>query len=512
MRTLLLFLSLSTCCQGAVIVANSVSYSDVSNAVASAHSGDTVQLPTGAGMWLTNLTVSGITLQGNGSNNTIIIDETPVNSSACPVITMQTTNGFLTRLSSLTVRNGVTNTFPFIKFSGNVQVSGTNFGLRIDHCFFSNLTGKPIDTFSQVNGLIDQNMFAMPAGQGAGGNSIEVDGSDFGDYAWSQPYSYGSSNALYIESNVFTSGNNFSAIDLANGAIAVIRDNAFMGTYISTHGTETGQRYRSVRAIEVYNNHFQYLPTFEQYENFFAGVLFRGGTGLIWSNTFVGFSVATGMQSFRATDNDPGFTPWFGATGFNGYDSNSATLLTSITTASGSTLVDSAQHWTTNQWVGYTVYNPRTYNGFTNCGLVVSSTATTMSFASSRSANSQIQFTFGDTYYVHYTYPNFDQVGRGQGDLVSGATPAAQWYHEALSPVYSWGNTLVQWENVPVNGNPDPYNEGYINIAGGRDYTNIALSGYTPLSYPYPAYYVPPTPVAPSVGLIGKLGRISNMH
>lgn len=512
MRALLLLLSLSTCCQGAVIVANSVSYSDVSNAVASAHSGDTVQLPTGAGMWLTNLTVSGITLQGNGSNNTIIIDETPVNSSACPVITLQTTNGFLTRLSSLTVRNGVTNTFPFIKFSGNVQVSGTNFGFRIDHCFFSNLTGKPIDTFSQVNGLIDQNMFAMPGGTGAGGNSIEVDGSDFGDYAWSQPYSYGSSNALYIESNVFTSGNNFSAIDIANGGIAVIRNNVFMGTYISTHGTETGQRYRSVRAIEVYNNYFQYLPTFEQYENFFAGVLFRGGTGLIWSNTFIGFSVATGMQSFRATDNDPRFTPWYGATGFNGYDSNSVLLAQGTVTTQGATLVDVSQHWTLNQWVGCSVLDTNPVGGFTNSGLVIASTSNTMTFAASVTGYLQIQFANHDPYFVHYTYPNFDQPGRGQGDLVTGATPTPQWYHEALSPIYSWGNTLIQWENVPVSGDPDPYNEGFINITGGRDYTNIALAGYTPLSYPYPAYYVPPAPLAPSVGLIGKLGRISNMH
>jgi hypothetical protein len=77
-------------------------------------------------------------------------------------------------------------------------------------------------------------------------------------------------------------------------------------------------------------------------------------------------------------------------------------------------------------------------------------------------------------------YPCIDQCGRGKGDLLSQAMPTpAVWPHQAVEPVYAWGNTL--------NGGVGTIGSSYSAIKSGRDYINgTQMPGYRPLAYPHP--------------------------
>ena len=474
-----------------VINANSGSYVDVSLAVAQALPGDTVVIPPGRNIWSQTMTVSGITLLGSGTNQTVIVDETPITGFGLPIFNMVTLPGKLTRIGKLTITVGATNTFPTVSVQGgnaaagtrgNINVYGTNI-FRIDHCVFHYLTGKPIHVMSMNFGLIDHCTMEMLAGA----NAIEVDGgvasdSGLGDWSWSVPYAYGSSNALFIEDNYISSADQFTAIDVSNGGRAVIRKNYFFGSFVYTHGTESGQRYRSVRVVEVYSNIFQFSTTV--FNNGSSAITIRGGTALLFNNWVTNFYNITSLQDYRTTDQSPAFTPWFGATGLNGYDNNSPLLMTNVASVTTNYLVVNNAGWTNNQYYGCTVYNLR--NNL--CGIVITNNANSMWFLSAASPMYQLTFNAGDQFQVHMVYPQLDQPGRGYGGLMTGDVPAHVWPNQASEPIYLWNNYLSR--NYLPTAIGGLGNSTYPDIAEGRDFINSPKPGYTPYTYPHPLTFI----------------------
>lgn len=468
-----------------LINAVSGSFADVSSAVASASPGDTVVIPAGQNTWTQTLNLSGITLQGAGTNLTVIVDETPITGYGAPIFNV-TTAPTMTRITQLTITVGVTNTYPTVSMQagnasagvrGNINIFG-NYPFRIDHCVFHYLTGKPVNITGQANGLIDHCVFEMFAGA----NAIEVDGgvgsdNGWGDYSWSTPYVFGSSNAMFIEDNYISSVFKFTAIDSDNGARVVIRHNFFQSSFVYTHGTESGQRTRSVRALEAYNNIFNYSTVFD---NCSQAIAIRGGTAVIFNNCATNFYSLAALQDYRSTDNSPAFTPWFGATGLSGYDSNSPALLSGVASATSTTLVISNANWAVNQFYGCTVYNSN--NNLS--GIVTTNNANTMWFLTSASPWYQIHFAAGDTFVVHLVYPQLDQPGRGYGTLLTGATPNPIWANQTLEPIYFWSNSL-DYNFQPTASGGLGYSL-YPNIANGRDFTNAVKAGYSPFIYPHP--------------------------
>jgi hypothetical protein len=466
--------------RAAVINALSCSFLDVSNAVGKAKAGDTVLLPPGTNSWWSLMTISGITLQGAGVNSTVIKDESPIVSSGNgnAFLQMNAQPGAITRITQIQFTHGVTNNVNTFAndYGPEILVYGSTNNLRIDHCFFNVLSGKTIQIGEDTFGLIDHNTFVTFNRIG-----IQVFGKGYGDVDWAAPTQYGSANAVYIEDNSFQDGNNFGWVDVSNGGRAVFRHNTCNGYYFNTHGAETTQRYRSARYSEVYNNNFSYALG-QQYQNFYAMVDIRGGSAVIYSNVANGYWSVASLNSYRTTDNDPGFLPWFGATGLRAWDSNSPALLTGTATVTSSSLVVPGAGWTPNQWYGCTVYNVNN----TLCGMVVSNDATSMQFMTSRHAGFQITFTAGDQYTVHKVYPMIDQVGQGQCDLLSGDNPSPVWLHAASEPVYVWGNQRSVNYNVLTAG---VANAGttYPNIQENRDYfNNIPRPNYTGFTYPHP--------------------------
>src|SRR6202012_932845 len=111
--------------RSAVVNAASGSFADVSTAVSQAQLGDTVSIPPGTNIWTGTLQISGITLQGAGTNLTVIVDETPPVGNGTPLIQM-TTTAAMTRVTQLQMLLGVTNTFPYQNYNGSIMVDGAS--------------------------------------------------------------------------------------------------------------------------------------------------------------------------------------------------------------------------------------------------------------------------------------------------------------------------------------------------------------------------------------------------
>lgn len=462
----------------AVINVTSLAFPIVSNAVASAHIGDTVLLPPGTNWWPGVLNLSGITLQGSGQSSTVIVDETPASGSGYPLIEINTTSNAMTRVTQLEIIHGVTNALPFQNYTGDIVVYGGAPLFRVDNCTFTWLTGKPIHVGGGENGLIDHCTFLMSNTA----NAVEVNGSGFGDVSWASPATYGTSNALFIENNYIYSANDFCAVDIDVGGRVVFRDNTLVGSFFNTHGTETGQRYRGSRQFEVYNNSFTWGGGL-QYNNFYTGCDIRGGSGVVFSNTFVGYWSVAELNYYRGTDNDPNFLPWFGATGLRTWDNNGPLLLTNNATATSNAFVVARATWTSNQWVGATAYN---YDDQL-CGIVVSNNANTMWFRASRSSYLQIMFNSGDPVVLHNVYPALDQPGYGSGNLLTNlVSPTPVYLSEQSEPAYFWSNSLSYMYAKPTTASPDVWS-ALPNIQLNRDfYNDIPKPGYTPYQYPHP--------------------------
>ncbi len=458
------------------ITANSASFTDVSNAVASASPGDTVTIPAGTALWTNQLTCLGVSLIGSGTNQTVIVDNIDrlANDQECLILFSSLTNGFA-RCSNFQITGGNTTE----NYKGEI-VASMDLPARIDNLFFNLPSDKGIIVGGTSNGLIDHCTFVL-----SNSSAIYANGDGFGDVSWATPVDYGTSNALYIEDCLFTNvvPNSSTAVanDAQSGAREVFRHNIVLNTSFQNHGTESGLRYRSSRSYEIYDN------TFVDTQNYDTPIFLRGGTGVIFSNTAVGYYNMCSLNDYRMLQT---FGVWGGATGFNPWDDNSPTLYATVIHAGSNNspnLVASGVNWTPNQWVGYTVND-------LNSGL--------FSIITSNSAN-VIYTGLGRTYFMSYNtkdtnqiylaIQSIDQVGLGSGDLLGDipltqtpwdqayntTTGTASWPHEVSEPLYLWGNTL--------NGQPGLVSTYYPNIQENLDYYNqTAKPGYTPFTYPHP--------------------------
>lgn len=471
------------------VFAASTSFVDVSNAVAAAQCGWTVQLPAGTNGWYNTLNISGVTLKGMGTNQTMILDEMPIvgGGNGTPFLVLNTVSCAPTRITGIRFSGGVTNNitnFPN-NFGPNIQIDGSASNWRVDNCQFVYLSGKTMEQFGDVYGVVDHCNFLTYTRI-----ALEIFGQGpWGDADWASPITFGSSNATYMENNYFrdTVDNFCGWVDVSGGGRVVFRYNNCNNYYVNTHGAETTQRFRSSRYVEIYMNTFTY-ETNSNFQNFYTVCDIRGGTGIIWSNQAYGYYAVGSLNNYRSADNDPGFTPWYGATGLTNWDGNGSQLASGHAgMASTSNLIDTNASWTVNQWVGATVYNYRS----TLIGCVTANNSTNITFAGSRHSQFQIGFNSGDNYTIHRIYPMFDAPGVGTGDLLvdQGSNPTPVFLNETAAPVYGWANN--RWQNgspgttffVTTNG----IGTGYSCILPGRDFTNSFKVGYVPYTYPHPA-------------------------
>jgi hypothetical protein len=485
----LLFLTMVSKSAATTWNAASGAYIDVSNAVAQTHYGDIVQIPAGTWTWTNaELSISGITVAGAGTNATFILDNLPVPSAANNwaqyhrFFVATTTTNALTRITGITFKDGG-NTYH--DFKGKIEFDGRrgpSTSWRLDHCNFINLNGDNVFVHGQAVSVIDHCYFQL---QGSGVTLYGISYSDsYGDVPWATPSNYGSTNALYIEDCLFTNiipnSSSSAAFDGYAGARVAFRHNIVWNTFFGTHGNDTAQRYRGVRMVEMYNN------TFNDNQNFVTAMDFRSGTGVVFSNTVSGYSMFDTMENYRNVQ--PNY--WGGVNGSSAWDSNSATVYYSGThagTNSAPAFLASGVSWTPGQWAGYVMVDSTSgrYD-------LIQNNSSNQLFMTAMKDLSPVLFTNGDSIQILYVGAALDEIGHGSGDLCADSlanwptistinVPAniAAWPHQSLDPLYSWGNTL--------NGNPSGLTSSYANIVQGREiYYNTVRPGYTPYTYPHP--------------------------
>lgn len=506
----------------------------VKAAIALAQPGDTVRIPAGTWGWTNGqVNFSGITVAGQGTNVTVLVDRLPGSGNFAGFFLITPSTNTFTRLTGITFGDDGRG---IMSFKGKVLVDGRAYYAaapwRIDHCSFQYLNGNNIFPYGN-NGLIDHCAFYLRAeaisqyGLSINpGNPWNIDdpmNDPWGDFPYSRvkPPGYGVTNALYIESCYFTNqlAQGAPAVyDGYAGAVSVFRNNYLINCGWYNHGNDTSGRYRSCRQWEIYNN------TFISEQNWVTAMDFRGGTGLVFSNNVSGYKLFNTIENYRNVQPNS----FGGVDGTNQWDSiDPVPRWTGTNTAVGTKVICPGANWTPHQWAGFTISAPTAGSAAIGHGagtvtfcLIQDNTSDTLNMIQPK--DFQILFNVGDIFKIYFVNAALDQVGRGSGSLIhdvrSGSYPnwinstwnmdtlASTWPNQDLSPLYSWGNTM--------NGSSSGVSSPYPNIKEGRDiYFNTSKPNYTPLAFPHPVVVVqdgagggtvtnPPPPVlTPPTGL-----------
>jgi hypothetical protein len=318
--------------QAVIVSAGTGSFADVSKAVSLARAGDTVQIPPGTNVWTSTLwATNGISIQGAGIDQTVIIDEIPRSSTSTALLIFSASTNQSFRLSGVTLRGGVTNTT--LNWDGALRLFGSSRSFRLDHVKFDNLHASNLYISGWLYGVVDHCLFN--AGAGTEVRHTSWNGLSYGDGSWADQTYWGTEKAVYFEDNQFSDQNSSGVVDGYAGARFVFRYNTVTNGFIVNHGTDSTQRYRSCRSMEIYGNTFYWSPTARNAPWPFA-IYSRGGGALIFSNSFSGaFGSMATVANYRSTTNPEGFPwpPWGpclntvqGTTGPSAYDGNTDNL------------------------------------------------------------------------------------------------------------------------------------------------------------------------------------------
>lgn len=342
----------------AIIAAADGTQAAINTAMASASDGDTVTVPAGTWTWtgstpLLSIT-KAITLKGAGIGNTLIGDGCTGQNDRLITITLVANK--VTRLSGFTFfRDGTrsaNNTAGIINVVG--QIAGgvmDDRRIRIDHCFFNLLQGLSL----QINcawGVMDHCNLINSSNMVYCYNATAY---VFADDRWSEPAPWGSEEFFFMENNTFERVTQGAGVDAYAGARYVARYNTSTRAHWDAHGTESAQRARGTRAIEIYRNTMIGPFTGNAYVNL------RSGTALIHHNTVTNASInvrSAALVNERCGDS---YLPWSSADGVNYWDNNgpSNPVAEYVATqgngdgAGTRKVVVAGAGWAVDEWKGY---------------------------------------------------------------------------------------------------------------------------------------------------------------
>jgi hypothetical protein len=138
-----------------------------------------------------------------------------------------------------------------------VQGSGVNASVRLDHnTWLGNAGGCPMLTASNLFGVADHNAFTANA-QMVPIAIFDFGGNGHGDDSWATADNMGSAQIFYFETNTITGNTgSYMVTDGWRGSRVVWRYNQFVNAGVGNHGTESSERDRGMRQMEVYENDF----------------------------------------------------------------------------------------------------------------------------------------------------------------------------------------------------------------------------------------------------------------
>lgn len=489
--------------QAATNYAASVSFVDVSNACYAAAPGDIVIMPPGMAVWSNALWLPlGVSLSGSGTNQTIITDAAILSNNAL-INAVNVPGGFTslsanypTRISNFQIVGAGNATYGLESDAVITIGSGVDnqpLPWRIDHVFFNQCVSHQIIVWNKL-GLIDDCYFLMNSpSQTIQAVRVIGDLQSLGSYSWSIPYLYGTTNSLYVEGNTFDNETANSVngwiCDIPQGGGMVFRDNLAINAVWGNHGLEGN---RSCRWWEIYNNTF--MATNNSFTEELYAMDFRGGTGVVFSNTIAGYRIAESTENYRSTTY---FAMMGGANGLNNVDANGPAILVSGTWTNASVICTSNQltfgpgTWTTNLQ-GFTLVDTNVYaydlygQPALAFALIISNDDSTLTFYPEKTTGSTtpcFAINNGDTWVLTHVNRALDQIGSGSDTgqvLPFSNNQLVGSDNQPVETLYWWGNTL--------NGADCHFkNNNYLSIIEGRDFTNdVPKPGYTPLPFPHP--------------------------
>lgn len=299
--------------RAATITAASTSLAHVSNAIASASSGDVVAIPAGSSTWTASLLVtnSSLTIIGAGTNYTIL---TRTNGS---LFDLRPINGIV-RVSSVSFVGGWTD--PLIELVGRNEAGSGNpiYSFRIDRCRFTQ--GKrSINPNYYVLGLVDQCTFSNC--------NIAVGVTGDNSASWARPITIGTTNTICIERCAFMVDNSAPSepneqIYHQNGGRTVTRFNTFDGSSASSYNFlpfESHGNWSSSATVSAYSTNALEVrgqPLIEIYGNTFAAhhsyrmIYLRGGMSIIASNVLT-YASGGAPSSIELTEEETWQTSFF---------------------------------------------------------------------------------------------------------------------------------------------------------------------------------------------------------
>jgi hypothetical protein len=432
----------------ATINAASPSATDVQAAINRALDRDTVVVPPGSVTWTSSVTVSNksVTILGAGPDLTNITGNIASKGSALGASVRSSPVDFVTvsGISFGTVNGSISG----ILNIGNSNANGAPaLNFRVTNCKFNHTptngadaTGTRALQLAGVYGLVDHCTFISTSGNGGQMITINRDNPMSTANTYHTPQPLGDTNCVCIEDCTFkAAARNDGAFDMYTGCKVTFRHNTVDNTFFGWHGYDSGNR--SARSFEVYQNTCSFSNGLDG-----NNIVVRGGTGVIWGNTF---------------DSHWGDASGNGFIGF---------------------LIYAADH----VFVRPVAYSPSAFWGSTASGGGAGPVAEAGKTAT---GSAKVDGNLVGPGPADQGYPLLDQPGHGSFPVGNpGNWPTASSYsdstYEALDPIYQWGNK-VNGNTSPRAGCQSAATANY--VKANRDYyDNVAKPGYTPLQYPHP--------------------------
>jgi hypothetical protein len=164
-----------------------------------------------------------------------------------------------------------------------IRVSGTNQSFRIDDCVINpqpTLAINAVEVTGNATGVVDHCIF----------DTGEVIVLPDEDDAWNRPLTLGTAKAVYVEDTTFTNpGAIDDLVDGRSGARFVFRNNTWTNMELHCHGIEGGGA-RGTHSYELYGN----TGICDGNTNCYRSAYLRGGTGVVFDNTWTGTSPSGG--------------------------------------------------------------------------------------------------------------------------------------------------------------------------------------------------------------------------
>jgi len=153
---------------------------------------------------------------------------------------------------------------------------------RVDHCYFEGFGWAGVEVRGRSHGVIDHCVFVDNFKQGI--NNLGYGVGVYGANEWPDEVQKGAAETTTVEDCVMVGSRH--AISSSAGARYVFRYNVVQGNVeahaVDAHGMGWGNA-RGTRAVEIYANLIE-RPTDK-----WAGIVIRGGEGVVFDNTITGY-------------------------------------------------------------------------------------------------------------------------------------------------------------------------------------------------------------------------------